>query len=1074
MNLRRWLIGSAWALAGFAAEIPVVENPSDYSHERLGLTVVRGDVRLPARGLWRVVPGAGDAGLRQVQLVPPKEVTQRLLGERGRAATEQRRTRRGQSPLRQIHWTLREYARDRRVESRMLPSELDDARSERVENLLTANPWSKEFPGAEPPFYCLIDDAPLVFPEHTDKEKPARRRNPKNDDLLAFELRPHVSDGKHWVLLANGRTKRVAIDLGLERAHGVTITPVLEADVTPRSRPDTAVYRTYALVPQDNGGEATVLVRNRMTQEEMQFRWSFADLRPGDESILSAWAEARGRDWALAAGETQSQVLSFWLSRQKALYGVKAAPPDRRRRRNNRRTTSVFNVLGGRAAVRETLQMQMLGGPTPDKDAAPSVPVAGIPGVEVKSHPFGQMLADKPRGRLALADSVPLARFFVCVTKPEALIPFLGKGADFLFSLGSTGLGSSAHHDVTTRYLANLGMDREWLKLVLASGMVQQIGIVMPDLFLVDGTDVTVLSRVPRLVLMKRLLSMIGVADIVEDRITTQTTKDGRDVFWSTSGDLLLTSTSRTELQRVLDVRRTGAGSLGKSAEFGYMLTQLPVTANTRMLVYFSDPFIRRLVGPEVKIGQLRRMRARATMEGITAAALLHQLDAHQSPPSVERLARLGYIPERTAGEDYVLDADLAVSSSTYGSTVDMTTLSERPVELATPAEAEAYKQYVDNYTRFWRRFFDPIAVRLDDTDDGGLELATFILPLLDSRMYDGLRQMLGDGATARPLAVPELGEKPVMMLSMNLSDPAWAMVVSSMDETMRRFSGLDQRLFDELGPSVHLAVRDADPIIALGSGDILGAFGGGANVFGGRSEMLGIPLMLSILTRPCALLIELRDPDRAKEILRSTASQNVSGRSGWEMRAGFYRLSDRDAWVYSLDLFGMIRLRFGIEVRDGYLIVKNLPWSQDLEVTGRREARLNGVRLALYPSAVQVQLPALHNAAADQQRRTAMDGIGYLLPMVLTGGDDVETARQRHRALFGFAPAHPAGGTWTSENSNLGSTVFGSLTQQQQPDHAPEDRAFGLLQDIEHLHLDMQLEDTGLRSTIRWKMAQR
>src|SRR6266536_2644266 len=95
-------------------------------------------------------------------------------------------------------------------------------------------------------------------------------------------------------------------------------------------------------------------------------------------------------------------------------------------------------------------------------------------------------------------------------------------------------------------------------------------------------------------------------------------------------GDLLLVSTSRAELQAIAAV---GGASLGRSAEFRYMLTQLPLKKDTRALIYFSDPFIRRMVGPAVKIGQLRRMRARAEMEMITAGALLYTLDGNRDTP---------------------------------------------------------------------------------------------------------------------------------------------------------------------------------------------------------------------------------------------------------------------------------------------------------------------------------------------------------------------------------------------------------------------------------------------------------
>ena len=55
--------------------------------------------------------------------------------------------------------------------------------------------------------------------------------------------------------------------------------------------------------------------------------------------------------------------------------------------------------------------------------------------------------------------------------------------------------------------------------------------------------------------------------------------------------------------------------------------------------------------------------------------------------------------------------------------------------------------------------------------------------------------------------------------------------------------------MMDDLGPAVHLAVFDADPVIALGSGDVMGAFGG--SMMGTGSDMLMASAALSLLTRP-------------------------------------------------------------------------------------------------------------------------------------------------------------------------------------------------------------------------------
>jgi len=50
------------------------------------------------------------------------------------------------------------------------------------------------------------------------------------------------------------------------------------------------------------------------------------------------------------------------------------------------------------------------------------------------------------------------------------------------------------------------------------------------------------------------------------------------------------------------------------------------------------------------------------------------------------------------------------------------------------------------------------------------------------------------------------------------------------------------------MGPAVHLAIGDSDPIIALGTGDIMGAFGGNAAMMR-RGEMFFIPIAISVLS---------------------------------------------------------------------------------------------------------------------------------------------------------------------------------------------------------------------------------
>ncbi|MFQ5959486.1 MAG: hypothetical protein ACE5LF_08975, partial [Alphaproteobacteria bacterium] len=72
----------------------------------------------------------------------------------------------------------------------------------------------------------------------------------------------------------------------------------------------------------------------------------------------------------------------------------------------------------------------------------------------------------------------------------------------------------------------------------------------------------------------------------------------------------------------------------------------------------------------------------------------------------------------------------------------------------------------------------------------------------------------------------------------------------------------------------------------------------------------------------------------------------------------------------------------------------------------------------------------------------------------------------------FGFRPVHPTSGRWLWNNGQLESSVFGSALRPVQPEHTPGDRNFGLFPSVDSLDVNLQLEDTGLRTRIRWRLA--
>ena len=230
----------------------------------------------------------------------------------------------------------------------------------------------------------------------------------------------------------------------------------------------------------------------------------------------------------------------------------------------------------------------------------------------------------------------------------------------------------------------------------------------------------------------------------------------------------------------------------------------------------------------------------------------------------------------------------------------------------------------------------------------------------------------------------------------MNLSDDSWQQIARGFADFFTRYAHVSPAVLDDLGPGLHLAVHDADPVIALGSGDLMGAFG--TNVLRRRgTEMVMLPIMLSVFTRPCTVLIETKDAARTARMLRQAASS-------WrpperivfaDFRVSFYQVDDRDAWVWTMDLEGIVKLRFGVEVIDRFLVLRNIPWSANDRVVTVGPSAQNGAQLTLTPAACRLQLPGLFATATDQERRAVMGGLGRLYPLMIGGIADPEAAAE-------------------------------------------------------------------------------
>ncbi len=868
----------------------------------------------------------------------------------------------------------------------------------------------------------------------------------KPETIVLIELQPEVNDGKHYVATTEGTIKRVPIDASLLKGTGFKVT-------TPEAEADDDLVVQVIFGRLRNAKDQTVTLPLQL-EEAVE-----VDLTQTEDEaeILKEWAQFRADEWLDQARFAPGSALSSWLRTSARIYGTKDY--FRRLQADRSRSTSMLNVLGGRAAIRETLQMQAIG-QNPDQGKR-TIPIETIEGVQVESHPFAEMLKGEPGGQLPLAELVPHDRFMLYVADPRRLPDVLDKVPQQLFKSGSVATSSALAHHLKDKYFDRLGIDSEWSRGFLQSGAVAELALFAPDLFFIDGTDITIVMKTSNLKQIVPLLQVIGIDGIGNGNVVEHKTTNGKS-YWLARKNHLIISTHFDEMRRCMVLMRTnGEGSLGRSAEFRYMLTRLPMQKQTRGYAYFSDPFIRHLVSPRVKIGQMRRLIARRQMELFSALPLFARADGHSGKLDRKRLRQLGYLHPQ-GNIPFTLHEDGRCSSPTYGSPDGMRSLLSLDLSTCTEQEKEAYEDYLENYNRFWRQFFDPIAIRLNELGDGEFEAETFILPLLDSSVYQFARQAFS--TDQKPIAVPRLDPAPVLTFSARLKDDLWIQAVRQSRE-LSQMLNLDPRIFDELGPTIHLAVMDADPVIALGSGDIFGLMNSRNRHVLGRSEMYMAPLVISTLTRPTRILVELQHPERVVGYLSGIRAYSDDR----DVKVQYARVGDKDEWICTFKLFDLISLRYGVKVDGKYLVISNLPWRK-IALEKQDRSLLSAAALTVAPYNGVKQLPGLHTAAVEQEREAAFRSMAHLLPFFLAGVETEEEARAQHRKLFGFEPLQP-GGTLSWDRLRLRNSEFGSIDAERHPAYQDGDRDFGILSWVQRLSLSMQFEDDGLRTRVRLKL---
>lgn len=754
--------------------------------------------------------------------------------------------------------------------------------------------------------------------------------------------------------------------------------------------------------------------------------------------------------------------------------------------------------------------------------------MATLTGPTIRSHPWAEMLAGRKPDVSLLANAVPEDFYFVEFHSLTKLLDAMD-----VSDLWGTHLFNQAFREARTsntgeRLKRQLALESNPLLRPFYDLVVEEVAVTGSDLFLREGSDVTLLFRVRQPEIFKA--RMDGFLTNAEQsradakRITGNylgveyvhlATPDREiNVFAADPAPgLHVRSNSQIAFQRILEaIKGQAVRRLGESDEFAYIRALMPRGAQEEDgFVYLSDPFIRRLVGPQLKLTERRRMLCYNHLRMIAHAALLYRTEHGRPPASLEDLAQANCSPGLFGQGDlscpdggrYALSVDGATGvCSHHGHAHYLTPNIEIPVAQVTGEEADEYKAFLDEYNQYWRTFFDPIALRVKITPQQ-YRLETIVLPLMDNSIYTGLAGLLG--GAPEPLDALPVPLRNIFSVGVRVNKEPLLATVAGMEQEFGQgefLRGLGipgdvagtlnvtEFLSQGIGNQVAFHVYDAHPTFDLNVPNMLGLIAGttaGRVRSPGSTELL-IGLALASLNTPVYLSIPVRDAqvvdrflERLDAVLAAMARQQERG-GGFGFEQDFFTFPlDQGPRVRGFGLrFGPIKLRFFWARIGGGLYVASKPFiledlaavSPPAEVKTDDQVSIGHAMVHVRPQNWNHVLPDYRLSWAENDREACLNNLGFLtgLGRALSGDGVIQNVRESADRLYGVHFFCPEGGDYglSADGQGVACSVHGSAFAPKQPTAPSERSAAGkLMSGLTTVTATLNFTHDGLRAVV-------
>lgn len=545
-------------------------------------------------------------------------------------------------------------------------------------------------------------------------------------------------------------------------------------------------------------------------------------------------------------------------------------------------------------------------------------------------------------------------------------------------------------------------------------------------------------------------------------------------------GQYKVNSNSMDTLKLIIDTFAKRRKSMAANLDLQYMRTIFPGTAAAEDgFIYLSDSFIRKLLSARWKIEAQRRIICQNHLRMIANAGTMYRSEMRKKP-SIETLIGEKYLsskvkrcPDRGT---YSLDESGRAFCTVHNCLQYCTPISSISLDKVADVEAKDYKQFVQRYSRYWSRFFDPIGIRLCLGDS--IEAETCILPLIENSIYNQLREIIG-------------GE-PVHLNSQVLTDHTIVSITSKLGIESNQVNNIRRWIQKEIsftppeiskwiGESLSVAFYDSDVLFTFAE-EGMGMFGGWMDLEG----QIAAGLIASSVNLPLYFVIELKDENLAKTSVRRIvraahwrfSSQNRSGFFSFGVEpyaAGEY--NGHEINTLALHLI-VLKFRLHYAIASNRLIISTKRYvleevldSLDREQAGTDAKATANLHLKIQPRAFDRLRPITRIGWQERMRSACLRNIEPIRVLIECHNATEQTLNDVSRKVEGVTLRCPCGGSYIydSERNIVYCSVHGNNSFPRQPVQMTENE--GLLDFLGRM-IDFSVEFKFTEEGIMTKLA--